>query len=85
MKKIFIAILLILWYNTIRADRVAPEKAVLPEPPCCTQIISGTISGDSIMKTIPLSRGLVAFVDDEDFDRINLHVLLVGEKTRKCF
>ena len=31
------------------ADRVIPEKAVHPEPPCCT-IISGTITGDSSMK-----------------------------------
>lgn len=32
------------------ADRVAPEKAGHPEPLCCT-IFSGTMAGDSIMKT----------------------------------
>lgn len=49
MKIIILAFLILINYNKACADRVAPEKMAHPESSFCTLIISGTITGNSMM------------------------------------
>ncbi len=56
----------------LRVDRFSDRKAGHPNQPS-TQILLGTIVGDSVMKKIPLTQGQFAIVDDEDFEELNQH------------
>lgn len=54
------------------ADRFSDRKSGHPDRPAA-QILSGTITGDSSMRHIKLTRGKFAIVDDGDYGKLNKH------------
>jgi len=59
--------------NSLRygVDRFSDRKTGHPDRPATLQFSGLTITGNSKMKTIQLTQGKVAIIDNEDFELLN--------------
>ena len=63
----------------LRADRVcSPKRRYILNRPAA-QVLSGTITGDSTVKQIPLTQGKRTTVDDEDYSKLSKHKWCVSQ------